>query len=82
MDRNLNVIVENKIRYTAKVNNNATLSFFATDFVDVIDQYKNMLKELEWQLDDEWEEARCPKCENWQREGHEADCQLGILLSD
>jgi hypothetical protein len=43
-------------------------------------EYKNMLKELQWIMDEDWQEKLCPICESWERAGHDENCRLGKLL--
>jgi len=43
-------------------------------------EYKNMLLELEWIMDDQWEEEFCPICLGWKKNGHDEGCRLEKLL--
>jgi hypothetical protein len=61
---------------------NDSLTVFADDVVEIVDQYKNMLKKIEWIMDDQWEEEFCPVCLGWKKTGHEEDCELGNMLAE
>lgn len=73
--------LEQRIRNKAEENFSlGTITAFASDLVELIDQYKNMLKKVEWLMDDQWEEEFCPVCLGWKKNGHEEDCELERLL--
>ena len=73
--------LENKIRYVAERDYvSGSVTAFASELLEVIDKYKDMLKKLEWVMDDQWEEELCPMCLGWKKNGHNRDCELMDIL--
>ncbi len=55
---------------------------FANELGDWGLEATGLLKKLEWIMDDEWEEERCPICENWKKQGHDENCDFGKFMNE